>query len=138
MDYMTDGLTFNTLRGANMARLPQFRGRNGQLAHPPPHGDGSNWTLSDWMMAATGELGETANVLKKILRGDYTLEEKREELGREIADVVTYLDILANQAGIDLGRAVLDKFNEISVRAGSDVRIKDDGSDWRHEPPATR
>ncbi len=75
MGYMTDGLTFNTLRGANRARLPQFKNRRGEPAHSEP--DGSDWKLSAWCNAVTGELGELANLIKKIERGDMTLDEAR-------------------------------------------------------------
>jgi hypothetical protein len=42
MGYGTNGLTFNALRGANAARLPQFKNKHGELAHSKP--DGSDWT----------------------------------------------------------------------------------------------
>lgn len=56
MSYLGDGLSFNTLRGANKARLPQFKNAKGELAHSEP--DGSDWTLGEWCTAVAGELGE--------------------------------------------------------------------------------
>lgn len=126
LGYAIDGLTFNTLRGGNTARLPEFTNSKGVRAHDKP--DGSDWSLGDWMTACVGELGEAANVLKKIRRGDLTLDEARPELVTEFADVVIYLDILAKQAGIDLGRAVMDTFNAKSIKVGSGVRLAAD--DW--------
>lgn len=126
---MTDGLTFNALRGANTARLPTFRNARGELAHSEP--DGSDWCLSQWSNAVLGELGEAANIIKKVERGDMTLDEAREDLAKEFADVVTYLDILAMRAGVNLGQATMDKFNEISVRVGSPVRLRAD--DWYYK-----
>jgi hypothetical protein len=73
MGHRTDGLTFRTLRDANKARLPQFKNRRGEPAHSEP--DGSDWKLSAWCNAVTGELGELANLIKKIERGDMTLDE---------------------------------------------------------------
>lgn len=131
MGYVTKGLTFATLRGGNKARLPQFRNRRGELAHSKP--DGSDWKLSAWCNAVLGELGEAANLIKKVERGDLTLDEARAELAKEFADVVTYLDILALQAGVDLGQATMDKFNEVSVRVGSTVRLAAD--DWHYVNP---
>ena len=128
MRYMTDGLTFNALRGANRARLPQFKNSKGEPAHSKP--DGSDWCLAQWCNAVTGELGEAANLIKKIERGDMSLDEARIELGKEFADIVTYLDILSDQAGVDLGQATIDKFNEISERVGSTVRL--DADDWHY------
>lgn len=140
MGYGTDGLTFNTLRGANQARLPQFKNKHGERAHSMP--DGSDWTPAQWLQALTGELGEYANVRKKYERGDLTFEEFRCEAAKELADVQTYLDILAmrcldsdgsaHPTGIDLGRATVEKFNEVSARVGSAVYIGSDG-DWHYQ-----
>lgn len=114
-------LTFKNLRAANEARLPQFKNRRGEPAHSKP--DGSDWCLAQWCNAVTGELGEAANLIKKIERGDMTLDEGRSDLAKELADVQTYLDILAFRAGVDLGQATISKFNEVSVRVGCDVRL---------------
>lgn len=126
MGYMTDGLTFNVLRGANMARLPEFKNSKGLPAHSEK--DGSDWKLSAWCNAVCGELGEAANLIKKVERGDLSLEEAREDLAKEFADIVTYLDILAMRAGVDLGKATMNKFNEVSKRVGSTIRISE--FDW--------
>lgn len=115
-------LSFYELRRANARRLPEFKNRRGELAHTEP--DGSDWSLGEWMTAVTGELGEAANLIKKVRRGDLTLNEARVDLAKELADVVTYLDILAMQLDIDLGVAVAAKFNEVSERIGSSVQLK--------------
>lgn len=75
------------------------------------------------MMAMTGEQGELANLLKKIRRGDFTLDEKRDEVAKEIADVAIYLDLLAAKLGIDLGKAVREKFNEVSDRRKCPIKL---------------
>jgi len=118
-------LTFDQLRAANVARLPLFKNAQGETAHAQP--DGSDWTPADWMTAMVGEVGEAANIIKKIRRGDFArgsaLEAAMEALRREFADVVIYLDILAHQFGIDLGAAVRDKFNEKSRQVGAEVTL---------------
>jgi len=114
-------LSFATLRLANELRLPKFKNGKGEPAHS--EADGSDWSLNDWYTAAAGELGEAGNVLKKIRRGDYTIAEKHEHLADELADVVTYLDLLAKQCKIDLGEAVAKKFNEVSKKVGADIFI---------------
>lgn len=124
MGYMTDGLTFNTLRSANRERLPQFRDARGNLT------DHTKWTASDWVTAVVGELGEAANIIKKVRRGDFELDAVRDGIAAELADVQTYLDILAESLGINLGAATISKFNEISERVGANVFIDLDGSDW--------
>ncbi len=137
---MTDGLKFNALRGANKARLPQFKNKHGQLSHTEM--DGSDWTPAQWLQAVLGELGEYANMRKKFERGDIAL-------AKELADVQIYLDILAlrcldsrmlleggqyrnipHREGVNLGQATMDKFNEVSERVGSSVRLEAD--DWHY------
>lgn len=127
MGYMTDGLTFNTLRSANIARLPTFKNSKGEPAHSMP--DGSDWSPAQWFQAVTGELGEYANIRKKFERGDINEEEFMTLAKAELADVVTYLDILAFRLGIDLGKATIEKFNFISDRVKSPIKILSDGSD---------
>lgn len=128
MGYMTDGLTFNTLRGGNKARLPEFKNNKGERAHDKA--DGSDWSPNDWMVAVVGELGEAANVMKKVRRGDLTLDEARPMLEQEYADVIIYLDLLSQQVGIDLGEAVMKTFNAKSEKVGSCVRLAAD--DWHY------
>ena len=141
MGYGTDGLTFNVLRGANKARLPQFKNKHGEIAHSQP--DGSDWSPAQWLQAVIGELGEYANLRKKYERGDLTEAEFAEAAAKELADVQTYLDILAfrcldtpgnpHPKGINLGQATMDKFNEVSRRVNSTVRI--DADDWHYATP---
>lgn len=133
MGYLTDGLTFNVLRSANMERLPTFKNAKGLPAHSKP--DGSDWSAAQWLQAVTGELGEYANLRKKFERGDFDEETFKKAAASELADIVTYLDILAFQLKINLGDAVRAKFNEVSERVGSPVFINDDGSDYHiHNP----
>ena len=126
---MTDGLTFNGLREANEMRLPQFRDAKGNICHKEK--DGSDWSLSDWMTAVSGETGELANVVKKIRRGDFTIDEARQSLADEAADIVTYLDIFCNNAGINLGKAVMEKFNRVSLRVDSNVALDAEGGHYK-------
>lgn len=123
-----DGLTFGTLRQGNIERLPEFRNPLGVSVHEQV--DGSDWIPAQWLQAVVGELGEYANLRKKVERGDVTLEDARPKLADELADVVVYLDILAFQLGIDLSDAVIAKWNRKSVDVGSTLRINADGC-WR-------
>lgn len=76
------------------------------------------------MVLLTGEVGEVANELKKIVWRATVLQregadeasaqaaseaEYREELGLELADCLAYLFKIANNAGVDLEAAYLDK-----------------------------
>lgn len=119
------GLSFSALRAANIARLPEFKDAHGRPAHSAT--DDSDWERSAWLEALVGELGEYANLSKKVRRGDLTMAEALPHLRDELADVTTYLDILAFQLGIDLGEAAKGKFNRVSERVGSSVRLADSG-----------
>jgi len=87
-----------------------------------------DWTLSDWSNALAGEAGEACNIIKKVRRGDFISTthlnvEARGLLADELADVFIYLNLLAARAGIDLGAAIVKKFNEVSDKKGSEVRL---------------
>lgn len=138
-------LSFSVLRHANAARLPQFKNSKGGLAHSER--DGSDWSVAQWLQALVGELGEFANLRKKFERGDLTFEEYACEAEKELADVATYLDILARRAldcgqtphtdGIDLGAAIVKKFNAVSERVGSDVGLHEELNAWTTQNPST-
>lgn len=114
-------LGFADLRKANMKRLPLFKKAKSGTAHSDP--EGRDWSPAQWLQAVVGELGEYANFRKKFERGDIDLEEFIVKAGFELADTVTYLDILAFQLGIDLGQVVQEKFNLVSERVGCNVKI---------------
>lgn len=126
MGYMTDGLTFRVLRDANVKRLPLFKTKQGKWAHAEL--DGSDWSPASWLQAVIGELGEYANVRKKVERGDFTLDEARPKLIQELADVVIYIDLLAFRLGIDLGQAVIMTWNNKAKELGIPMVI--DAEDW--------
>ncbi|MBR0651363.1 hypothetical protein GXW78_16945 [Roseomonas terrae] len=85
----------------------------------------NSWSLSDWMTATLGELGEAANVAKKLNRvrdgipgNRETPQELRAQLADELADAFIYLDLLAQSQGINLADAVLRKFTRTSEKIG--------------------
>ena len=85
----------------------------------------SDWSGSDWMTAIVGELGEAANVLKKLNRvrdgipgNKETPAQLGEMLRLELADAYIYLDLFAQREGIDLEAAVLEKFAITSYKIG--------------------
>jgi NTP pyrophosphatase (non-canonical NTP hydrolase) len=88
-----------------------------------------SWSLSDWFTATLGELGEAANIAKKLNRvrdgipgNKETVEELRAKLARELADTFIYLDLLAQSAGIDLPAAVREVFNAKSDQLGCPIK----------------
>lgn len=60
--------------------------------------------LAHWVLGVTGEAGEIAEKVKKVIRdkdGKLSAED-RPELLKEIGDVMWYLAVLANHLGSDL------------------------------------
>lgn len=110
-------LTFDAFRAANVARCVKW------------HPEGiESWSPSDWLTAVTGELGELASLLKMRNRERDGLPGNKfsptdKQVADEIADVLTYLDLLAEVLGVDLGAAAVSKFNEVSERVGFPDRI---------------
>lgn len=79
-----------------------------------------DWNLTDWACALAGEVGELCNFVKKQhLDG----KDRTEEIAREAADIVVYLDLLCKRAGIDLQKAIIEKFNHVSSVRGVDIFI---------------
>lgn len=84
-----------------------------------------SWSLSDWMTALVGEVGEAANLVKKLNRvrdgipGNTVGEgELRAALVDEIADIAVYLDLFAQVCGVDLETVRDVKFAKTSAKIG--------------------
>lgn len=114
-------LTFAEFSRINKERCESPEGFN----HPI-----RDWSLSDWMTAAVGELGEAANNIKKLNRArdgvpgnTKPVEELEAGLADEIADTFCYLDLLAQAAGFDLSTIVVSKFNRVSERMGASQKL---------------
>lgn len=114
-------LTFKDFAIINRRRCEARNGFNHQL---------SDWSLSDWFTATLGELGEAANIGKKLNRvrdgipgNKETPEELRAALQDEVADVFIYLDLLAQSQGFSLEDAVRAKFKKTSEKIGYDDPI---------------
>lgn len=113
-------LSFAQLRTTNVQRCED-------VFHPL-----DEWSLTDWATAMAGECGEACNEIKKLRRldnADASLDSatKRTELrtkaAMELADLVIYADLLAARLGVDLGAAVVIKFNEVSRKRNSSLRL---------------
>ncbi len=112
-------MTFAEFSAANKLRCELPQGFNHLLG---------SWSLSDWITATVGELGEAANIAKKLNRvrdgipgNDVTEEELRAAFRDEIADVFIYLDLLAQSQGFTLEDVVRAKFNRTSRKLGCPV-----------------
>jgi NTP pyrophosphatase (non-canonical NTP hydrolase) len=75
-----------------------------------------NLGLPFWMLCLTGEVGELANELKKVMRGTANFNDAKVKykIDMEVADIFTYLLQIAGMLQIDLEAAynVKRQFNE--------------------------
>lgn len=78
-----------------------------------------SWSVTDWACALAGEVGEVCDAAKKLKRGDGTVQ----DIADELADVLTYADLLAASLDIDLWQALCHKFNVVSERYQSPIRL---------------
>lgn len=106
--------------------------------------DHEPWNGADWAGAMMGEAGEVAeevlalvglafltqagghaaDTVKKLRRDETGLkgnrgvefDELKKKLGFELADTFAYLCLLADHYEIDISQAIIDKFNEVSVK----------------------
>ncbi len=73
----------------------------------------SNIEMLEFLLVSlTGEVGEVANIVKKIVRGDFTLDEKKSDIQEELTDVFIYLLKLSYQLDIDLEKAYVEKMEK--------------------------
>lgn len=100
--------TFVALGNANASRSKEWTGD-------------AKVDLSFRAIELGGEAGELLNVVKKLVREERGWRGSRdtvEHLAEELADVVICASLMANDVGIDLGQAVVDKFNATSLKVG--------------------
>ena len=114
-------LTFERFGEINRQRCESSDGFKHQLA---------SWSTSDWFTAVMGELGEAANVAKKLNRyrdgvpgNKESADALREKLRRELGDTFVYLDLLCQSLGFNIGAAATDVFNAKSDEIGCSIRM---------------
>ena len=68
------------------------------------------------MISLVGEVGEVANIIKKVLRGDFALLSAMPAISEECADIFAYLMKMCNQMNINLEHAYLNKLKKNESR----------------------
>ena len=125
-DYICRGeLTFKRFSEINRQRCESSTGFNHKL---------SSWSTSDWFLALLGELGEAANIAKKLNRvrdgipgNKVSAEELRIKLRQELGDAFVYLDLLCQSLGVAIGDAATEVFNSKSEEIGCLITIGEQG-----------
>lgn len=78
------------------------------------------------MIGLSNEAGEALGKLKKILRGDKTLDQQREAIADELGDVLWYMVMSAFALGYTLEDIASINFEKLSRRQAAGT-IKGDG-----------
>ena len=113
-------LTFENLRYSNLHRCEKH-------FHPI-----DDWSPTDWGCAIGGEVGEALNMIKKLRRlqdgnvKEFSNQEEQhyvEEIMKELADTVIYADLLATRLDRKLSDYIVQKFDEVSDRVGSEIKL---------------
>lgn len=101
------------LRQANVARQLEWQ-------------KGESVDLSFRGNELAGETGEACNVIKKLERERLGYVGSRvtvDDLADELADIIICVDLVADKVGINLGKAVINKFNKTSEKYGLSTRL---------------
>jgi NTP pyrophosphatase (non-canonical NTP hydrolase) len=72
------------------------------------------------------ESGEVAGKIKKSMRGDYQLEEKKEEIKKELGDVLWYLSTLSDALNLSLNDVAVSNNKKLAERLENN-KIKGNG-----------
>lgn len=114
-------MTFGQFSQANRDRCESPLGFNHKLA---------DWSTSDWFVAVMGELGEAANVAKKLNRirdgipgNKESPEQLQAKLRKELGDVFVYLDLLCQAHGFSVADAAVEVFNAKSAEIGYGTKM---------------
>jgi NTP pyrophosphatase (non-canonical NTP hydrolase) len=117
---LTGCLTFQQFSQANKKRCES----------PAPNGfgesieDDSAYDVEHWALAVGEEAGEVLGaVLGMTGRKARKKHLTKENVFKEIGDTAACLDLLAQRLGSTLGECMLQKFNEVSDRIGSDIKL---------------
>lgn len=68
------------------------------------------------VLSLAGEVGEMANCVKKVVRGDENLVSSKDSISEELTDVFIYVLKLAYQMNIDLEKTYLQKLEANKLR----------------------
>lgn len=107
-------MSLEALRQANVLRDREWAG-------------GRKLSLSFRGNELAGEVGEACNVIKKLEREYLGIRGSRasdDQLAEELADIVICVDLIAMDRGIDLLKAVREKFNATSEKYGLETKLR--------------
>lgn len=120
-------LTFNTLRQFNTLRGAQWDGKPAcldDLSFRAMELGGESGEAVEALLHLLLAVGKSQNVSKKLVRhltgrvGGIDIQAAQTALAEELADIIICADRVAEVLDINLGKAVVDKFNKTSRKHG--------------------
>lgn len=74
--------------------------------------------LLHWVLGITGEAGEVAEKVKKIIRDKNSIvtEDDKKELAKELGDVLWYLAVFANDLGVSMDEIAQTNLDKLASR----------------------
>ena len=72
--------------------------------------------LEHLIVCMLGEFGEFSNLVKKVKRGDFTLNEVKEQINEEFIDIFIYLIKVSNQLNINIENEYLNKMSKNKLK----------------------
>jgi len=95
-----------------------------------------SWSEAEWTNAILGELGEAANLTKKLLRHrdgvagnvkpeDQDVDYLRRQAAHEIIDAMIYADLTIQRLGFNTAELLKGVFNRKSDQLGCSIKYED-------------
>lgn len=110
----TQAKEFMERRGMSTITATEYQQKASETAIFP-----KNKALEYITLGLTGEAGEIANKVKKLIRDgadEETLEQKKIEIGYELGDVLWYCAMLAREVDINLGHIMEKNIEKLHSR----------------------
>lgn len=94
---------------------------NSERWFPALHDSDPERVRIHYVLGLVGEAGEVADLFKKIHTGKEVYADRHDQIAGELADVFTYLLLLADECGVDLIEAFEAKQKVCEERWGHDA-----------------
>ena len=112
-DSTVSSLGGDTAEWMNMPTFHEANGNRRNFYELP-----SSMSLPHQIAGVAMRAGRLCNLVKKVIRGDFSLESKRDTILESLTDIIAYCLYLIRSHGGDPGQVVMDKFDEVSTRIG--------------------
>lgn len=128
---MSDDLTFERFSAMNRRRCESYNGF-GESLQPD-----SKYTLAHWALSIASEAGEVCDAILgyeglKARRAGKT----REDIARELADVITYCDLAIQKLGLQTADVLVAKFEDVNARLAEGGRFSLKAPHGKDDPNA--